>query len=176
MHSQYNSPCKPQHRCWNCLSCYALTIQSSSHPLSRENLVDVVRCATSLGLYTPMMVVMVVVVVVVATTETCWNMDWVCENFRIINGLWCVFLEIFRQIAWIEQFILQSSFLPLLVLFYVCAFCNIYICLCVCVYREAVTSRAIKTKHNVGRLMDGLIGQYVVRECRSSDTSEYVYM
>jgi hypothetical protein len=43
-------------------------------PLSREKMVDVVRCATSLGLYTPMMMIMIMMVVVV-TTETCWNMD-----------------------------------------------------------------------------------------------------
>ena len=97
------------------LSCYALTIQSSSRPLSRKNLVNVVRCATSLALYSPMMMV-------VANTETCRNMDWLCKNFRIIKCVLCLLLEIFRQIARNEQFILQSSLLPLLVLLYVCAF------------------------------------------------------
>jgi hypothetical protein len=39
---------------------------------------------------------LVMVVVVVATTEACRNIDWLCENCRIIK---CILLENFRQIC-----------------------------------------------------------------------------
>jgi hypothetical protein len=35
----------------------------------------------------------------VATNETCQNMDWLSENFRINKCTFCLLLEIFRQIS-----------------------------------------------------------------------------